>query len=154
VFIAQERNNATTLTQNISRYIASASWAVDYSTFSQGNDLDMLHHAVGAEVEEELWVNPIRSRLSKETIHARTKWWVEGILEGKNEYQRIHALWDILSQEWMQILGRELWLDANLLPAALVMEEKRRNPEFIFLWRAGYSIEEIKKFWEHAESKD
>jgi hypothetical protein len=25
VFIAQERNNATTLTQNISRYIASAS---------------------------------------------------------------------------------------------------------------------------------
>lgn len=154
VFIAQERNNATTLTQNKSRYIASASGAVDYSVFSLWTGLDILHDAVGAEVEEELWVNPIRSQLTKETIHARTKWWVEGILEGRSEYQKIHALWDILNQEWMQILGRELWLDANLLPAALVMEEKRRNPEFIFLWRAGYSIEEIRKFWEHAESKD
>ncbi len=154
VFIAQERNNATTLSQNNAKFISSASGAVDFKLFSSWENLDLLHNAVGAEVEEELWINPIRSQLSKETLHARTKWWVESILEGKSEYHRIHALGDILSQEWMQILGRELWLDANLLPAALVMEEKRRNPEFIFLWKAGYSVPDIQKFWQTAESRD
>ena len=57
-------------------------------------------------------------------------------------------------KEWLKILWRELWLDANLLPWALVFEEKRRNPEFVFIWQVWFTLEEVIKHWENAEDKD
>ena len=52
VFIAQERNNASTLTQR-SKFIASASWAVWVSTFESFKDLSALNHAAWEEVRED-----------------------------------------------------------------------------------------------------
>lgn len=153
IFISQERNNATTLSQNNARYIASASWAVDFKMFENGENLHLLHSAVGQEVQEELWIYPLKSQLSQEKITSEIKGRITSLLDN-TEYEQVQILWNILHQEWHDILGRELGLEVNLLPSALVMEEKRRNPEFIFLGKVGYSVEQIKDFWEMADSKD
>lgn len=148
VFIAQERNNSTTLTQRW-RFVSSASWAVDYETFSNWWHLWLLNTAIASEVEEELWINPLISNISKDTILQTVE-----ILDQWDHYKAVKSLWDLLSQEWHMILWRELWLDANFMPVALVMEEKRRNPEFIFLWKVWYTIEQVQQAWQDAEWKD
>lgn len=153
IFLSQERNNATTLSQNNARYIASASWAVDFKLFEKGENLHLLHSAVGQEVKEELWIHSLKSQLSQEQIISEIKGKITSILDN-TEYEQVQILWNILHQEWRDILGRELGLEANLLPSALVMEEKRRNPEFIFLGKVGYSVEQIKDFWQMADSKE
>lgn len=154
IFISQERNNSATLSQNNAKYIASASWAVDYELFSWWGTLGLLHTSIDAEIQEELWINSVQSSLTQDWIINHTKlniWWV--VAQGDN-YNKINIVWSLLHQEGFEILWRELWLEANLLPAALVMEDKRRNPEFIFLWKVWYTIENIRKSWEKAKSKD
>ena len=153
VFIAQERNNATTLSQNKAKYIASASWAVDFSLFLWWETLDLLHWAIQWEVVEELWVDSLKSQLTQSEISSQVSLSTNWILSWNPEYEKICILWNLLMSEWLEILKRELWLNANLLPVALVMEEKRRNPEFVFLWRIWDTLEQIKKSWETAKSK-
>lgn len=153
VFVAQERNNASTLTQR-SKFIASASWAVWISTFESFKDLSALNHAAWEEVREELWVSPIHSSLTEDEIKWAVTQNVSQVLWWNEDYRRIWVLWETLKKEWLNILWRELWLDANLLPWALVFEEKRRNPEFVFIWQVWFTLEEVIEHWENAEDKD
>lgn len=154
VFIAQERNNATTLSQNPNKFIASASWWVPVAIFDRHNDLWALNHAMWDEVKEELWVKPAHSSLTEDEIKWAVTQNISQILSWNEEYQRIWILWETLSEEWKKILWRELWLDANLLPTALVFEEHRRNPEFVFLWKVWFTLEEVIEHWKNAEDKD
>lgn len=154
VFIAQERNNAKTLSQNANKFIASASWWVPVSIFDKHGDLWALNHAMWDEVKEELWVSPTHSSLTEDEIKWTVKQDISQILWWNREYQKIWILWDALNEEWKKILWRELWLDANLLPVALVFEELRRNPEFIFIWQVWFTFEEVIEHWENAEDKD
>ncbi len=154
IFISQERNNASTLSQNSAKYIASASWAVDYSLFTNEWKLSTISDAIHSEIVEELWIDPINSKIDENTLISRTKKHTDAILDNNRDYEKIQIIGNLLKEEWYEILWRELWLEANILPRALVMEEKRRNPEFTFLWKVGFSLDEIKKSWELAESKE
>lgn len=154
IFIAQVRNNSTTLTQRSSS-VSSASWAVDYDLFMSWWNLDLLNHAIWAEIKEELWLDHIKSALTIKQIKSEVLWIVDNpTIPNYVVNNSINLLWNLLNQEWLDILNRELWLEANLLPVALVMEEKRRNPEFIFLWKVWYNLDEIKKSWSNSEWKD
>lgn len=154
IFISQERNNSSTLSQNSAKYIASASWAVDYNLFTNEWKLTTITEAIHSEIIEELWIDSINSKINKETLISKTKKNTDSILNNDLNYRKIQILSNLLKEEWYEILWRELWLEANILPWALVMEEKRRNPEFTFLWKIWYNLDEIKKSWENASSKE
>lgn len=154
VFIAQERNNATTLSQNVNKFIASASWGVPVSIFDKHRNLWALNDAMWDEVREELWVSPIHSLLTQDEVKWLVRQHVAQILSWKEQYIKISILWETLNNEWKKILWRELWLDANLLPVALVFKELRRNPEFIFIWKVWLTLEEVIEHWKNAEDKD
>lgn len=151
-FIAQERNNTTTLTQR-NRYVSSASWAVDYRIFAWNWDMNLMHNAIWEEIEEELWLENIKSNLDQKTLIQQIKDKVLNITAWK-EKEGVNVLWKILKADAQNILWRELWLEAVIMPSILVYEEKRRNPEIVFIWKTWYNIKQIRQSWEKSISKD
>ena len=152
VFVSQERNNATTLSQNPFKFIASASWWIPYKLVQ---DWHRLHSAIKDEIQEELWLESA-NLLPDEVVNwfKNQIWWVI-----ENKYNVINAK-NVLLQALRYRISKELWVTDNknmyswTIWVALVMEEARRNPEIVFISHTDLSLEEIKESWAKSKDKD
>ncbi len=146
VFISQERNNATTLTQNQNKYIASASWWVPAKLLE---NWDNLNTAINKEIEEELWLNSVNLRQKEVSEKARN-------ILNKDPHNIIMWVKSVLSSALKDRITNEISNVKNswTIPMALVMEEARRNPEIVFISNVDSTLEEIQESWKNAEDKN
>ena len=138
VIIWQVRNNKTTLTQRSNeRVVASASWAININR----DESDIISGAAAEELKEELWL--WATEVSKSHFNGTL---IE-IIDWK----------DLLSDIGWNTMLRELWIsqEATIFrPSALVMEDKRMNPEIVcHAIENDLSLEGIQESWETAESQ-
>ncbi len=144
-FVSQERNNKKVLSENKSNFIASASWWVPISILEWKNIKSWLIKQMNNEIQEEIWLN---SKIIDNII----LW----DLNNNDIDNWIKIIWDWIITWLKKIIKNELWNEdfSWLIPVWLVIEEKRRNPEVIFIAATDKSINYIKSKWEQAKDKD